>query len=467
VLGKYLVSLAKAQEALRSKDGVNEKKASATCRKRLHILYLLNDLLHHTKYHIPNSSQFSAFSGFIQPFVLDLIQLASLENRPKIQTRIDSLLKVWEEEAYYSKDYVNKLREAATNSASGAANDTSTDHVALISRSTYAKEQPYVMPQSHGDPSTPYHDLPAGNMMPHILPNRPVPLRPEEIRALQFVAGPADDSLVVAVKDFLAAVEKIENHVDVRDDEGSVEDIDELGQPLIRDETRDLVAARTYYGWSHEFCDKMKSRVGKNYTRSGRERSYSSSSSRSRSPRKRRRYSNPASSRSASYSRSRSRNRSPHHNFKHGLREYTPTDREYPGSRPCSRSRTYPPAIAQSGTQPSAVTAPFYHMPSENARPPGCPLPVPPPPIISPPNVEFNQHPFPPPPLGPGSLPIPPPRPANFSGPWPPPPPLPSNVAFNTQPGMQPYHTPQGFPRPPPYQGGQQYGGSKGNKWQP
>lgn len=454
------------------KDEGEEATSSATSRKRLHLLYLLNDVLHHTKCHTPNSSLFSIFSGSIQPYVVDLVQLTARGNRPRIRMRIDNLLQIWEEEAHFGKDYVGKLRESVVNSATGAADDLLSNHVASINRTTSVKDQPYVMPASHGDLSTPYHDLPAGNMMPHIMPNRSVPIRPDDIRALQFVAGPADDTLVAAVKDFMAAVGKIDNFgMDGRDVEGIIEDVDELGQPLLRDESGELVAGSTYYGWSREFCERMKTRGVKQHTRLGRESSYSSSRSRSRSPRKRKRYSRSVTSTSSSFSRSRSRGRSAQKIFRSSRRDYSSPGRAYnedqPGSQSPSKSQSIPPAMNQPGFQNSAAkinSAQIFQQSSQNSA---YPLPggLSTQPATSSPRTEYNQRPFPPLLLGPGNIPIPPPPPAYYSGTWPPPPPLPPppppNTAFNVQPGMLPYHVPQGFPTPRVYQKGQQqYGGS-------
>lgn len=480
MFAKYLVALAKAQNTVETKDGDKKTTSSAACRKPLHILYLVNDLLHHTKYHNPNLSQFTIFGDAIQPYVAELVQAASLRSRVKSRARIRSLIQLWEEEAYFSEEeYVSKLRESAAKCATSVPDDLSSDRAAPTSQFTYAKEQPYLMPASHGDPSTPYHDLPAGNMMPHIMPNRSVPIRSDDVRALQFAPGPAEDSLVAAVKDFMAAVEKIESAEDICDD--VVEDIDDLGQSLVRDETGEVVVGRTYYGWSRDFCEKMRSRGGRKDTRAGGTRFYSSSRSRSRSPRKRRRYSTSASSTSASYGRSRSRNRSSHNHFRNGGREHTPSRKRHNGKRSCSRSRsrsrsyspTFEPAITQPETQPPAVNPLSYQMSSHNLRLPAYPTPggIPPPPSIFQPSLEFNPLAFPPPPpLTPGSLPIPPPPPPppNYTGPWPPPPPpIPPNTGSNIPSDTQQYHVPPGFPRSSPYQGGQQhYRGPDRRGWQ-
>ncbi|ERF74050.1 hypothetical protein EPUS_03865 [Endocarpon pusillum Z07020] len=473
-LGKYLVALANAEDTSRNEDGYDKKTktSSSTCRKRLHILYLLNDLLHHTKYHTSNSSSFPSFVEPLQPFITELVQLASRQDRPKIRTRIDSLLQVWEEDAYFSKGYVDKLKESAVPNATGTAGEAFVDRVTSTSQIRDEKDQAYLMPASHGDSSTPYYDLPAGNLMPHIMPNRSIPIRMDDVRALQFAAGPADDNLVVALKHFMSAVEKLDNPVmDVHDGEGNTEDVDELGQPLLRDEAGEFITGHTYYGWSRAFCEKMRGRSVKKVARSGRERSYSSSRSRSRNRRKRRRYSHSTSSTSASYSRSRSRNRSNYNNFGNGRQENSSSERGHHDNRPSSQPRiynsTFQPAMSQSDTQPPEKNGPFHEMSTQGFQHPAYPLPegIPLPPSLSAPHKRFSQHVFPPPPLGLGNLPIPPP--VNYSGPWPPPPPPPpSNMVFKTSSSNEPYYPSQGFSRPPSYQGEPSHGsGSDHTQW--
>lgn len=467
MLGKYLASFSKAQGAFVTEDGDKKRVPATDCRRRLHLLYLLNDLLHHTKCHTQNSSLFSTFSDAIQPFVVDLFQLAAIEDRPKIRKRIDSLLQIWQAETYFGKDHLDKIREAVTNSMMARADGLSLNRADLPGKISDAKEQPYVMPPSHGDPSTPYHDLPAGNLMPHIMPNRSVPIRTDDVRALQFVAGPADETLVIALKDFMTAAAGIDNEaVNIRDDHFTIEDIDDLGQHLLRDEAGQFVTGRTYYGWSGDFCEKMKGRGDEKGARAGRGRSHSSSRSRSRSPRKRRRYSSSISRRSTSYSRSPSRDAMPFNSFRNGR---SPSSRESRKNRSRTRSRSYSPSLEPrlaSTKAPPAANALSYQTPSQNLRPPVYPTPqaIPSPPSTFLPNMAFNQLPFQPPPMGPGGLPVPPPPPANYSGPWPPPPPpLPPGMAFSSGPSMQPYHAHPGFPKSPPYQGVQQHHGAPGS----
>ncbi|KAK2794700.1 hypothetical protein FQN52_007470 [Onygenales sp. PD_12] len=456
-LGKYLVTLSGSfdpGEKIPAGQAVGSPRTASAKRKRLHILYLLNDLLHHTKYHEETTSAFSALSGTLQPSLVDLISLAagySREKNPKYHRRLRDLLDIWGSNGFYSGDYINKLRETVENASSPEALNTKSilkDNTADTSGKPASRDAPYVMPPTHGDPAVPYHELPAGNLMPHIIPNSTAPIRPQSVKPLQFLAGPADESLANAVKSFLKDVDNIYNSTENGFGEGNAIEIDELGQVVIRDQvTGDLVDGETYYGWSRSFCEKMKKRRdGKRGSRS-RSRSRSSSRSRSYDARKRRRYSDSASSDGRGRSRSRSSSIPPRprsHNSPYSRsdsRSRTPPRRSTRG-RSRSRSRSYSPhpsSVPQSQQQQQQQQQ-QQHPPFP---PPGAPpIPVPPPQMQYPFSGHQQFNPPPPPPVpvpGPGGLfiPHPPPKPPGYTGPWPPPPP---------PPGAAPQ-----FPPPPPH----------------
>lgn len=415
-------------------DGGSGFHKLSASRKRLHIFYLLNDVLHHAKYHSHNASLFSTFSHALQPFLVDLIQSTASDSKAKIRNRLTELLSLWQEEKYYPADYVTELSAALDPKQATGLSKASSAVAREFGATKERKELPFIMPSTHGDPSAPYFDLPAGNLMPHILPNSSAAIRPDEVRALQFVAGPADDGLVHALKDFLREVDSIDDSTQA-DVSAIVTDIDELGQISYQDENGDVVGGDTYYGWSRTFCEKMKKRRDGDNDRETRARSYSSSRSlsrsRSRSPRKRRRYSDSTSSRSASRSRSR--------RSRDGRRAESLRRRSSGDDRRRSRSRSYSPS--QSHALPAAP------LPRTNSHPAGGFASQFPPTMMtqtnSPPFHGLpNQIPFQPP-LGPGGLPLPPPPPPppppNYSGPWPP------NINF---PPSLP------FPAPPLHQGG-------------
>ncbi|OAX79926.1 hypothetical protein ACJ72_05753 [Emergomyces africanus] len=443
-LGKYLVTLSGSFEPgdkplAAGQAAVEVSKTTSPKRKRLHILYLLNDLLHHTKYHEQTTSAFSNLSGSFQPFLVELISLAASfgrEKNPKHHKRLSDVLDIWASSGYYSSDYINKLRETVDNSSSPDALNSKTSPKGFESATPNKippRDAPYVMPATHGDPSAPYHELPAGNLMPHIIPNSTAPIRPQAVKPLQFLAGPADESLATAVKNFLDDVDKIYgSNGDSLDGKNEVE-IDELGQIVIRDQvTGEVVDGETYYGWSRSFCEKMKKRMsGKLGSRSAshsrsRSRSSSLSSSRSRnrshSTRKRRRYSNNISDDERGRSRSRGSAISGHRS------------RSRPYSRSLSRSL---PAAARPRHQssrsrsisysPHPLSPPHFPPPQQNSPfPPSVSAPhLPPPPMAYP--FSASQQFSPPPAPGPGGMfiPPPPPRPPGYHGPWPPPPPPP------------------------------------------
>lgn len=447
------------------------KREPSVRRKRLHILYLVNDLLYHAKFRVKDAS----ICGKLQPILMNLLgSAASFTNCPKHQRKIVDLLALWEEKGYYSKDYVEKLREAVKNASElGSHMEGSNGASAGIesgSAARNAKTAPFVMPAMHGDPSTPWFDLPAANLMPHIEPNSTRPIKPEMIKPLQLVAGPADASLVNAVKSLLDDVQKIFGGGD--QDEKATWDIDQLGQPIILDEiTGDILEGEGYYGWSHGFCEKIKRRR-KGLDKPDQEDRGRQSQSRSRSRSlslspigKRRRYSdsgsesNPRRSNARRrYSSSRSRSRSPEQ--RPGFSRQRSRSRSYSASPRRSRSppqRTEPRSTAETGVPPRAPL---------DSRAGAPQFPQPPFPIPNPAAFQ-GQFPQPPPPpfnmgqnqtYGWNNAPPPPPPPPNYphaspnpSGQWPPPPP-PGPPPFNIQQQQQSYRQQPNYPQPPNFQ---------------
>lgn len=385
---------------------LDSKSATSVARRRLHLLYLLNDLLHHTRFHLSDTNQHGQLRQTLQPFLLDLFQLTATDQKKRVGNRLQVLADVWQEHNYVDRQQLERIR----NVISGHVDIKSDTEKNIVKATTNAtKEQPFIMPATHGDPSLPFYDLPAGNLMPHIIPNSTVPMRPDQITALQFLPGPADDGLVNAVKDFLKDVTYLDNEYLRMEDEDIVLDIDEMGQVSYRNEAGDVVGD-TYYGWSRAFCEKMKNRkkgdIDGRQPRS-RSRTYSPSPSRSRSRglRKRPRYSDSPSDRSRD------------------SRAYSPSRSRSPDGRPSmhrpprrSRSRSYSPAhdlprfassSASTNDNANSKPNPISHLLLQTQTTPGS-------------NLNF-----PIPLLGPDGLPIPPPRPPNWSGIWPPPPPPP------------------------------------------
>lgn len=293
-LASYLEALAASEQP--QPTGFNPSPK----RRRLHILYLLNDLFHHCKYHLGTTTTFSTVSGSLQPHIVNLVSHAATYDRqknPRHHRRLDQLLDLWSEHGYFHPELIAKLREVVINSAIAGFAPSPSDMANEANQvKKSGKDVPFALPSTHGDPSTPWCDLPSGNIFPHIIPNSTIPLRPDATKPIHLLAGPADGKSVDALKGFFIEVDNIFSPDDLKNDGHA--DSDELGQSV----TRDSLDGERYHGWSRESCQQMKN--DPDNSSSG-----SLSRSGSRTP-KRRRYSDSSLSGSDSMSPSRSRFRS-------------------------------------------------------------------------------------------------------------------------------------------------------------
>lgn len=416
-LGKFLVSyaesLGKITAAKQARSAENAGPSNRT--KQLHILYLLSDLIHHTRHHSHVSPLSVSTAELLKQPVSNIVTLASKYDQSahaRHHTRIKDLIEIWETRGDYPIEHCQKLRDHAATALRNApinSDEVSKSQARDLPESTeIGGDVPFNMPATHGEESTPFYDLPAGNMMPHIIPNSTAPIDPQSMKPLHFPSGPADKILISAVQDLLRSADELDS-IRLIDWEGEGRYINEMGQVLTKDDGRnDVLEGESYYGWSYEFCQDMKRMASGSDKYRGitnRELSYEGS----QSPRKRRRYSYSSSNRSRSRdgfeSRSRSRNRS--------------------RNRSRSRDRDERPGAAHNGFRESQVLTPTtsksYHSSSVDPRVnpdlqgmisvSGT--------VVPPPHTFTQGH-----PLGPGGLVIPP-RPPNYVGLWPPPPPPP------------------------------------------
>lgn len=463
---KYLTALTSSFAQDGGSSATGTKREPSIKRKRLHLLYLLNDVLYHSKYRSNDAS----ICAKVQPVCMSLFAgAAAFKNCPKHQKKIEGLLDLWEQKRYYSREYIDKLRESVKNATEGEDIDENVKPAETIQGSIikHAKATPYVMPATHGDSSTPWFDLPAGNLMPHIVPNSTRPINPDMIKPLKFVAGPADEGLVLAVKALLEDVDMIYGRESEREEKG-IMDIDDLGQPIILDEiTGEVLEGEGYYGWSRSFCEKMKRRK-KGGPLENNESQHRRSRSRSSSPDiRKRRYSDSDGSGPRRRRRSYSSSRSPtpdrgRRNGHSGTRSRSHS-RSRPGSSPHrpEYSRNHPPPPPQmppSGLPPRPPIPNIPPAPFQHGFNPNFPPPPPPPPPQMMQNMPFNpqgqQH-WPPQP--PPAMPNMQFNHQNPQMPWPPPPP-PGNPPghFQQQPGQYPPTGPGGW------QGGRGY---QNNGW--
>ncbi|KAH7042584.1 hypothetical protein B0J12DRAFT_743117 [Macrophomina phaseolina] len=242
-LGKYLARLAQSFAESQNSRKPSKRDAPSSRRKALHLLYLLNDLIHHVRVH---DGPLADLAKALEPH-LDLIFVAAfslqLPGKSKLRQRLAKLTELYEDENLYGKSYRERVRRALQDASVPTA---ITPGAAEAHATTSSKEVPYALPAFHGEPNDPWYDLPAGALMPHIRPNDPRPINPHNIKAVDLRNKTAEMGLVNAVKDLLNYSESLYN-----EDEGIVADIDMMGQPLVRDEvTGELTVTEGYYGWN-------------------------------------------------------------------------------------------------------------------------------------------------------------------------------------------------------------------------
>ncbi|KAL9577043.1 MAG: hypothetical protein Q9212_006630 [Teloschistes hypoglaucus] len=247
-VGKFLVALASSFSTLDATgdDGHANKSKPSSRRQQLHILYLVHDLLHHAKFHATNIADSDSPNQGLQPYISQLVSVASAHDAEKYPLhfiKINELLNLWNKGKYFPASYLASLKEAskstpkATTSSTGNIDDREGSN-AKIESTESRKDAPYIMPASHGDASDPYYDLPAGNLMPHILPNSSTPIAPRTVKPLQFRAGPANEELANTVKSLLQEAEAVYG-VKLPCNGVLGTDIDQLGQSVTFNGPRD------------------------------------------------------------------------------------------------------------------------------------------------------------------------------------------------------------------------------------
>lgn len=366
-VGRFLVALANSfspnkvmssSEDTRAEKGVRQ---TSSRRKRLHLLYIVNDVLFHVTFRNDGGDEAVRpnFTASIEPFLESLVaSAASLARTPKQLTKIRSLLDLWGEKHYVSDRVLARLRTAADNGPHLAEKESQNKGLSSFQKTSVSapagtsKEVPFHLPAFHGDPSTPWYDLPAANWLAVLKPNSTRPMNPNDLKPLSMIPGPAPPSLVDSVQALLADVSRMFDEdtekTTARLDSTDIDlDVSALGEHIEIDVlSGDIVGGETYYGWSRAFCKSMKERQKGQLAANGsdfglpdadddRRRAHGEDSRLSSpSPKpafKKRRFSASSSptrrdsrrSRSQSWSRSRSRSRS--------------SSRGYELSRSCSR----------------------------------------------------------------------------------------------------------------------------------
>ncbi|KAF2403039.1 hypothetical protein EJ06DRAFT_547362 [Trichodelitschia bisporula] len=444
-LGKYLVALASAPSP--------GPKPTPT-RRRLNILYLVSDLIHHMQCHQAQQSGVPNLSSTLVPHIVDLLAVVAAfprEKKLKHHMRVRRVLDLWMEDRAFADADITRMYVAvkyAGDRAAGELEDKNEEMAGETTGGDADDESWKIIPAFLGDHDTPWYDLPAACMLPLITPGVRKAIDPRQMRPVPLKEGPASDELVKAVEDYIASANRIYN-TEWNEDDPEIVDYDRLGRRTFQDKSGKRWREETYYGWSQEFVEdqwakKVERRARRELQQEGqRGRGSRRRAGSSRSPSCSRSRSRSDSRRKHSQSASRSLSRSPPPRFGHrrprsrSAEDFSERERREHFDRPRSPLPPPPPPPQhQHQHQPPFGRGypPPPPPPPPGHGPPGMPSSHPPPPGHGPPSGHGSpvgqgppfQPPFPPgmvfSPNGPGPAP-PPPPPRDWTGQWPPPPP--------------------------------------------
>ncbi|KAK7206956.1 hypothetical protein BZA70DRAFT_275425 [Myxozyma melibiosi] len=228
-LGKYLCSLS---------------PTTRTRHARTYILYLLSDILHHSR-----SSD--TFKSGMMPFLPLLVAHAWSYHRTR--AAVEDLVALWEETGYFHSLYAESLIDQATieqlllpSSSSATAISSHHRDVALDSSAQQTAEAEAV-PAVLGDEAAAYYDLPASTMLDFVNPSDPI-IPPDKIGPVKLHLDPSGTKfpqhVLDAVDRFYRALERSNGRFREPD-----EDASDGG-----DEEDEFM----YEGWTIKFYDQIK-----------------------------------------------------------------------------------------------------------------------------------------------------------------------------------------------------------------
>ncbi|CAG7557980.1 unnamed protein product [Fusarium equiseti] len=230
-LAKYLGALSKSLQDDGSRPSLK--------RRRLHLLYVLNDVFHHFVTR-KGDVEFATLWENILPSLI--ASAAAFNNCPKHKKKLADLIQIWLEKQYLRPNVIIKLRDALASGVAPQAEEPQVSNASL----KLAKNAPFTLPSFHGDHSVPWYDLPATTWLPHLTPNSTKAMYPDQIRPIQLASGPADKVLVTAVQDLLGEVERMFSKEQKWDDDPTT-DLNELGERIVLDEiTGDIIGDRPH-----------------------------------------------------------------------------------------------------------------------------------------------------------------------------------------------------------------------------
>ncbi|CAI4210282.1 unnamed protein product [Parascedosporium putredinis] len=180
------------------------------------------------------------FQDAVRHYLVPLFAAAaSFHDAPKHIAKIQDLLEFWSEKKLVEFGEIERLKEA-------------------VQTASIAKPAQVAVPSTNAKSEKAPRETPT--CCRRCMATLPWP-----------ASGPADKAVVDAVKALLGKVDRLfAKDVDWHDEPHV--DFNELGERVLLDEvTGEVIGGETYYGWSREFCTKMKKRRTKPQSGTGTE----------------------------------------------------------------------------------------------------------------------------------------------------------------------------------------------------
>ncbi|KAF4589616.1 Calcium homeostasis endoplasmic reticulum protein [Ophiocordyceps camponoti-floridani] len=238
-LGRYLVALSESMEKDFDRPSVR--------RRRLHVLYIASDVLHHAVICRDDQHLSRAWEGHLPAMIATA---STFEKYPKHLRKVRALIDLWEEKRYLYADVILKLRDSFTR----ASDKESGTRIQMSSAALeLAKEAPFLIPSVHGEASVPWNDLPAATWLPQLKPGSTQLMSRNLVRPVQLKSGVAPQPLVQVVKDTLQEAKTLYVKDHLRD-RTSI-DFNLMGETQAQPGTRETA---TYWGWTPKLCRRVK-----------------------------------------------------------------------------------------------------------------------------------------------------------------------------------------------------------------
>jgi hypothetical protein len=235
--------------------------------KRLHILYLVHDLLVYIHYHESHHGDHQDLKEQLYHEIGVLAELAACGcdgNAARTYPMILDLLSLWEQSRIVPSTQIEQLR-ARVVQADGAGWTSTLSKLAKAeeSRVDFDRKQAddgakWVLPQRHGvidDPTAPWHELPAANGL-YLRRKHGYPLRASAIPAgglpIRNGGAEADPELK---RDVLNLYNEVLRCYDKYTNPDEVQDVDALGNIIWKDPER---PTRNYWGFTLDGIERKK-----------------------------------------------------------------------------------------------------------------------------------------------------------------------------------------------------------------